>query len=406
MSNDRYLPYGRQTIDDDDIAAVVEVLRRPLITQGPTVERFERALGAYVGSAYASAVSSGTAALHLAYASLGLGPGDELITTPVTFVATAAAAVQLGATVRFADIDPHTGNIDSRSVAALVNERTRGVAAVHLGGAPADLRALRSLCDRHGLWLVEDASHALGATYRNTRIGSCAYSDATVFSFHPVKHITTGEGGAVTTLRPDVKRTVDRLRHHAVVRNPADMLEDCPGPWYYEVHELGYNYRITDLQCGLGLSQLAKQPGWIERRRAIAERYRLRLAERFGSLVVGQRVADHSESAYHLFVALLELDAFGVDRAAVIRGLHDRGVGSQVHYIPVCDQPFYRGNAGQNTQSGNGRPSDSLPGVREYYRRALSLPMYPGLTDDDVDRVVDALASALGVELRRHRVAA
>jgi len=391
-----YLPYGCQWIDDDDIAAVVEALRSPLITQGPGVQSFEGALCAYVGASYASAVSSGTAALHLAYKALGLGEGDEIITTPVTFVATAAAAVQCGAGVRFADVDPRTGNLDIASVASLIGARTRGIAAVHLGGEPADLRELRALCDQHGLWLVEDASHALGASYRGTRIGSCAYSDATVFSFHPVKHVTCGEGGAVTTSRPDVDRAVKRLRHHAVVRDPAELSSEAPGPWYYEVHELGFNYRITDLQCALGTSQLAKQPAWVERRREIADRYRTRLAQRFGGLVSGQKCRADRESAYHLFIALLELDAFGVARADVMRSLHDQGVGSQVHYIPVSEQPFYRDciTAGR------------LSGVHEYYRRALSLPMYPRLADSDVDRVVDALSVALDRNVESRRKAA
>ncbi|RMH40742.1 MAG: UDP-4-amino-4,6-dideoxy-N-acetyl-beta-L-altrosamine transaminase [Deltaproteobacteria bacterium] len=382
------LPYGRQTIDDDDVAAVVAALRSARLTQGPQVDAFERELAMYVGAPYVSACANGTAALHLAYAALGLGPGDEIITSPVTFSATASAAHQLGATVRFADVDPTTGTLHPPSVEALVTPRTQGVVAVHLGGLPCELTALRHLCDRHGLWLVEDAAHALGAVYRGAPIGSCRYADATTFSFHPVKHITTGEGGAVAVRDEALKRRIDRLRHHGIAREPDQFVQPSPGPWYYEVQQLGYNYRLPDILCALGRAQLAKQPAWLARRRAIAARYR----ERLHGIVSLQREPSYAQSAYHLMIALVPFERYGCDRATVMRALAAAGIGTQVHYIPLSHHPYYRARYGDLPDP---------PGVAEYYRHALSLPMFPAMTDADVDRVADAVIAALAPAARR-----
>lgn len=382
----RFLPYAQQVIDDDDIAAVVEALRSPLITQGPRVVELEQALATFTGAAHASVVANGSIALQLAYAALGLQPGDEIITTPNTFAATANAARSLGADVRFADVEPDTGNLDIASVEGLITPRTRGIAAVHFGGLPVDLVALRALADRHHLWIVEDAAHALGAMYEGTSIGAGRYSDATTLSFHPVKHITTGEGGAVLVKDPALKRTLDRLRHHGIEREAFVM--PSPGPWYHEVQSLGWNARLTDLQCALGISQLRKLPGWLARRRELAAAYREHVAARLAGVVAVQATRPGRDSAYHLLPALVDFAARNTTRATVMAELRARGIGTQVHYIPVDSQPYYR--------SLYGEPA-AHPGMTHFHARELSLPMYATLTVDDVQRVVETLALVLGL---------
>ncbi|MEO6777434.1 MAG: UDP-4-amino-4,6-dideoxy-N-acetyl-beta-L-altrosamine transaminase [Kofleriaceae bacterium] len=378
------LPYGRQTIDDADIAAVVEVLRSPLLTCGPLVARFEQALAAKLGAKHASVCSSGTAALHLVYAALDLGAGDEIITTPITFSATAAAAYYVGAKVRFADVDPRTGNLDPASVAALIGPRTKLIVPVHLGGLPADLEALHELADGHGIALVEDACHALGATYHGTPIGG-GRSAATVFSFHPVKHITTGEGGAIVTHSAALKRRLDRLRQHGVERDPAHMQQPPAGSWAYEVQELGWNYRLSDLSCALGLAQLAKLDRFVARRRELASAYRTALAGFTG--VTSPPESSDRDSAYHLFAVAIDFAHFGTTRARVTEQLAARGIGTQVHYIPLYDHPLHRQRCGE---------PGPHPGADHYYARTLSLPMFPAMTDADVGEVVTQLHRVLG----------
>lgn len=380
--DNRFLPYGQQLIDEDDIAAVVAALRSPLITQGPRVAELETALATFVNAPHACAVANGTIALQIAYAGLGLSAGDEIITSPNTFAATANAARALGANVKFADVEADTGNLDLATVEALITPRTKGIAAVHFGGLPVDLSGLRALADRHALWIVEDAAHALGATYQGEMVGSGRYSEATTFSFHPVKHITTGEGGAIMVRDPALKKTIDRLRHHGVERESFSI--PSPGPWYHEVQSLGWNGRLTDLQCALGISQLKKLPAWLQRRRELAAAYREKLAA-IGVAVQATR-ADR-DSAYHLLPALIDFEARGTTRAAVMNALRERNIGSQVHYIPVDSQPYYR--------SLYGDPAPH-PGMTQFYARELSLPMYAGLTVADVDRVVASLAAVLG----------
>ncbi|CAN5858058.1 UDP-4-amino-4,6-dideoxy-N-acetyl-beta-L-altrosamine transaminase [soil metagenome] len=380
----RFLPYGQQLIEDDDIAAVVEALRSPLITQGPRVPEFEAALASYSGAPYISAVANGTIALQLAYAALGLGTDDEIITTPNTFAATANAARALGANVRFSDVEPDTGNMDLTTVETLITPRTKGIVPVHFGGLPVDLAGLRGIADRHKLWVVEDAAHALGATYRGAPIGSGQYSEATTFSFHPVKHITTGEGGAIAVRDASLKRTIDRLRHHGVERD--SFKQPSPGPWYHEVQSLGWNGRITDIQCALGLSQLRKQPGWLARRRELAAAYRTLIPARLGSRATVQATRPERESAYHLLPVLIDFAGVGVSRADVMTRLKTHQVGSQVHYIPVDSQPYYRELYGAPAQH---------PGMDSFYARELSLPMFAGMSTDDVERVVTALDATL-----------
>ncbi|HMG20657.1 MAG TPA: UDP-4-amino-4,6-dideoxy-N-acetyl-beta-L-altrosamine transaminase [Kofleriaceae bacterium] len=381
------LPYGRQTIADDDIAAIADALRAPLLTCGPLVARFEAALAGWLGAPHATVCASGTAALHLAYAALGIGAGDEIITTPITFSATAAAAYYVGASVRIADVDPRTGNLTAASVEPLINRRTRAIVPVHLGGLPADMAELSELAHRHGLRVIEDACHALGATYRGVRIGGIA-SDAVVFSFHPVKHITTGEGGAVIVRDPDVQRRLDRLRQHGIERDHARL--DAPaGPWVYEVQELGWNYRLSDIACALGLAQLAKLEGFLADRRRLAAHYRSELARAFGGdgVAAPAELADR-ESAYHLFAVAIDFERFATTRARVMSELAAAGIGTQVHYIPLLHHPLHARRCPDEIT----RPR---PGAARYYACTLSLPLYPTLSTADASRVVGELHRVL-----------
>lgn len=382
------LPYARQLIDDTDIAAVVEALRAPQLTCGPRVAEFEARLATYVGTRHASVCSSGTAALHLTYAGLGLGPGDEIITTPITFSATAAAAYYVGATVRIADVHPATGNLDPASVEARLSPRTRAIVAVHLGGQAADIDELAAIARRHGAFFIEDACHALGGSYRGRPIGG-AGSAATVFSFHPVKHITTIEGGAVVTDDPELKRKIDRLRHHGIERDPARMRVPPGGPWAYEIQELGFNYRLGDVACALGMSQLAKLEPFVGRRRQLAARYRGQLAARFRDSVGTPPEMPDRGSAYHLFAIAVDFPRFSTTRREVATRLLAKGIGTQVHYIPLLDHPLHAARCPDEVD----RPR---PGAAAYYARTLSLPMFAAMTDGDVDRVVAALHEILG----------
>ncbi|MBL0218108.1 MAG: UDP-4-amino-4,6-dideoxy-N-acetyl-beta-L-altrosamine transaminase [Myxococcales bacterium] len=382
------LSYGRQTIDEADIEAVVSALRAPLLTCGPLVARFEAALATYVGAEHVSVCSSGTAALHLAYAALGIGEGDEIITTPITFSATAAAAYYVGATVRIADVDPRTGNLSIQSVEALITPKTRAIVAVHLGGLPADMAELTQLARRRRIRIIEDACHALGATYRGTKVGG-GDADAVVFSFHPVKHITTGEGGAVVVRDARLKHRIDQLRQHGIERDPELMDAPPEGRWVYEVQELGWNYRLSDLSCALGLSQLAKLDQFLAARRSLAAHYRAELARVFGTAIGTQPELADRESAYHLFTVAIEFGRHGKPRDQVMYELAQLGVGTQVHYVPLLQHPLHA----QRNPSERAR---ARPGADHYYARTLSLPLYPQLSSADVSHVVESLHRVLG----------
>lgn len=374
MSND-IIPYARHELDETDIESVVRVLRGGFLTQGPAVSSFEAELRRVSDAPFAVAVNSGTAALHAAYAALGLGPGDELITSPITFVATANAARQLGANVVFADVDEQ-GNIDPKSAERCITARTRGIAAVHFAGLPCDLGALRQLSEAHGLFLVEDAAHALGAEYEGSKIGSSTYSDLTTLSFHPVKHITTAEGGAVLGADLELEGALRRLREHGLTREPA---ADSEGLYGYSQSTLGYNYRLSDVHAALGITQVQKLERFVERRRALARLYRSALTRLDPELVRPLSEPKGRKSAYHLFPILVEFERLGLSRGAFMRELRNRGIGSQVHYIPVNEQPYHRNSPGL------------CPKARWFYERELSLPMFPAMSDDDVERVVSAI---------------
>lgn len=383
------LPYGRQTIEDDDIAAVVEALKADFLTTGPRVEQFEAAFAETVGAAHAVACSNGTAALHLALLALDVQPGEICVVPSITFLATANAARMVGAEVVFADVDPDTGLMTPEILAdALARAGGRKVAAVlpvHLRGEVCDLPGLARLAQAVGAVLVEDAAHAAGSRMDfgagEERVGDGRRGALATFSFHPVKTLTTGEGGMVATADARLAERARALRSHGMVR------PEGGDPWWYEIAEVGFNYRLPDLNCALGLSQLAKLDGFIARRRALVARYELRLA-RLGPHVRAAAAPPWSRAAPHLMVTLVDFEALGVRRAEAMTQMRAKGVGSQVHYIPVHRQPYYRDRYG----------ALALPGAEAWYARCLSLPLFPAMSDTDVDRACEALADALGLQ--------
>jgi len=379
------IPYARQSINQDDIDAVVEVLRSDWLTQGPAIERFERTVAEACGAAYAVAVSNATAALHLGALALGLGPGDTLWTSPNTFVASANCARYCGAGVDFVDIDPRSYNL---SVAALEAKLRTGpppklLVPVHFSGQPCEMEAIHALAARHGIAVMEDASHAVGARYRGAPVGS-GRSELTVFSFHPVKIVTTGEGGMLLTDRADLYRRLLRLRTHGITRDPAQMQGPSQGPWYYQQVELGWNYRMTDLQAALGLSQFRRLDTFLARRRALAARYDRLLA----SLPV-TLPWQHPDclSSWHLYVIRLRLERIRRSHRDVFEGLRAAGIGVNLHYIPVHTQPYYQ---------ALGFAPGQFPEAERYYAEAITLPLFPAMTDADQERVVAVLADLLG----------
>lgn len=377
------LPYGRQWIDDRDIEAVEAVLRGDYLTTGPLIAEFESKFARAVGAEYAVAFSNGTAALHGACHAAGIGEGDEVITSPMTFAASANCVLYQGGKPVFADVDEETGNIDPASVADRITERTKAILPVHYAGQPARLDELRELAKARGLVVIEDAAHALGAVYKGRRIGSDG--DMTMFSLHPVKHITTGEGGIIATNRQDYYRKLLDFRNHGIVRDPSRLEKEPPAPWYYEMQSLGYNYRLTDFQAALGLSQLDKLDLFVKRRKEIAARYDE--AFRHSEKVVIPRQEEGAESSWHLYVVRLRLDRLEIGRDEVFRRLLEENIGVQLHYIPVYLHPYYR---------RLGYPEGLCPAAERMYGRILSLPLYPAMTDKDAEDVVRAVQKATG----------
>ena len=398
----KFLPYGRQTITQDDIDAVVEILRSDWLTQGPSIDCFEQALAQRLGAKHVVACATGTAALHLTMLALGIGPGDQIVTTPNTFLADANCARYVGADAIFSDIDANTGNLDVNHLArTLEHDRERRIKAiipVHFGGQPVDLPAIKALAEAHGAVVVDDACHALGASYEHDgvkhTVGDGAHAAMTVFSFHPVKHVAMGEGGAVATNDDTLADQLRIFRNHGMTKEHfqqpemALMPDGRPNPWYYEMQQLGLNYRVTDMQCALGLSQLKRLDWSVRRRNEIAHCYRELIPEHFeAGTVEPLELRDNVTHAYHLFVVRINYERFGVSRAELMLRLREAGIGTQVHYIPVPLQPYYRKACGT-------RPGD-FPNAEAYYARALSLPMYPDLTESDCIRVVEELALIL-----------
>jgi perosamine synthetase len=375
------LPYGRQSIDDDDVDAVVRVLRSDWLTTGPTVGGFERAFAEACGAIEAVAVCNGTAALHAAMYALGIGPGDQVIVPPMTFAASANCVVYQGGTPVFADVDPDTLLIASAEVEARIGPNTKAIIAVDYAGQPCDYDALRMIADRHGLPLVSDAAHSLGGTYRGRPVGSLA--DLTTFSLHPVKHITAGEGGMITTDDAVLAERMRVFRSHGITSDHRQREET--GSWFYEMEDLGYNYRLTDFQCALGLSQLRKLPGWIRRRQEIARRY----DEAFAGIpgIEPLAVQPDVSHAYHLYVVRVRSEVVGAERARVFAALRAEGIGVQVHYVPVHLHPFYRERFG----TGPGM----CPAAEDAYEQIVSLPLFPAMSDSDVQDVIEAVSRVL-----------
>ncbi len=375
------LPYGRQWIDEEDIEAVAQVLRSDWITTGPQVPAFERAVAGFVGAGEGVAVSSGTAALHAAIYALGIQDGDEVIVPSITFASSANAVVFEGGTPVFADVDPDTLLLDPAEVERRLSPRTRAVMAVDYAGQPCDYEVLRQICRSHDLTLIADACHALGATYRGQRVGTLA--DLTAFSFHPVKHITTGEGGMVMTNSSERAARMRTFRNHGI--SSEARTRERQAAWHYEMVALGYNYRLTDFQCALGMSQLTRLKDWLARRRALAAHYDQSLADLDG--VTPLTVREDVEHAYHLYVVRVERGGGG-RRDAVFQAMRARGIGVNVHYIPVHLHPFYHERFG--TREGQ------LPISEQAYGEILTLPLFPRMSEADVDEVVTVLTEALG----------
>ena len=379
------IPYGRQSLDQADIDAVVAVLLSDWLTQGPTIERFEQAMAARCEAGFGVAVCNATAALHIACLAAGLGPGDRLWTTPNTFLASANCGRYCGAEVDFVDIDPLTWNLDANALALKLEAAERDgtlpkvLVAVAFSGQSCDMQAIGKLAERYGFTVIEDASHAVGASYAGRPVGCGEFAAMTVFSFHPVKIITSAEGGMVLTNRPELAERLQRLRSHGMTRDPAQMTEPSHGPWYYQQIELGFNYRITDLQAALGLSQLGKLEGFVARRRELAARYDRLLADLPLSLPSAQPGA---QTAWHLYVVRLQLDRIKLSHREVFEALRAAGIGVNLHYIPVHLQPYYR---------ELGFSEGDFPEAERYYAQAISLPMFAALTDEQQDYVVEQL---------------
>lgn len=372
------LPYGRQWVEDDDAAVVLEVLRSDWLTTGPKVGDFERAFAQFVGAGNAVAVSNGTAALHAAMHAIGVGPGDEVIVPAMTFVASANCVVFQGGTPVFTDVSKETLLLDPAQVEARITERTKAILAVDYTGQPCDYDKLRSIADRHHLVLIADACHAIGGRYRGRPVGSLA--DLSTFSFHPTKNMTTGEGGMITTDDADMARRLRSFRNHGLTMDSHE--REQVGSWYYEMSELGYNYRLTDLQSALGLSQLRKLPEWIKRRQEIARRYHAAFAKLNTFKPLGTH--RHILHAYHLYVIQLNLKQLQATRNDVFSTLRAAGIGVNVHYIPVHLHPFYA----QRFGTGPGL----CPVAEAAYERILSLPIFPRMEEEDIESVIKAVS--------------
>ena len=385
------IPYGRQEITQSDVDAVVAVLKSDFLTQGPMVPRFEQEVASYCRVHHALAVNSATSALHVACLALGLGPGDWLWTSPVTFVASANCGLYCGAEVDFVDIDPRTYNLCPNAlerklvVAAQEGRLPKIVVPVHLCGQPCDMKAIHALSERYGFKILEDASHAIGGKYEAEPIGHCRYSDITVFSFHPVKIITTAEGGMALTNSADLASKMALFRSHGITRDPAQMTHEADGPWYYQQIELGYNYRMTELQAALGVSQMGRLDSYVTRRHELAQRYD-DLLTRLPVKTPWQH--QDSYSGLHLYVIRMQLDKIKSSQLQVFQCLRDQGIGVNLHYIPVHTQPYFQ---------RMGFKLGDYPEAERYYAEAISLPLFPTMTDSDQNEIVAALQAAINL---------
>ena len=371
------IPYGRQTIEDDDIQAVIDVLKSDYLTTGPKVEEFEKKVADYAGAKYAVAVSNGTAALHAACYAAGINPGDEVITTPLTFAASANCVFYCGGTPVFADVDAKTYNISPEDIRKKITEKTKAIIAVHLAGQPCDMDEIHKIAEEHHLLVIEDGAHALGASYKGKKIGSL--SDMTTFSFHPVKPVTTGEGGMIVTDNEKFYQKMQLFRSHGITRDDRLMTYN-EGPWFYQQLELGYNYRITDIQCALGCSQMDKLDCFLRRRKEIAERYDEAFADNC-NVITPYQLPD-TESGWHLYIIQVK----NCDRKRVFEQLRNEGIGVNVHYIPVYMHPYYQNHGYKGVHCRN---------AEEIYAHMISLPIYPGLTDKEQETVIEKVKNVV-----------
>ncbi len=372
-----YIPYGRHQIDQEDIDYVVEVLKSDFITTGPKISEFEKKLADYLGAKYAVAIANGTAALHAACFAAGISEGDEVITTPITFAASANCALYMGAKPVFADVDPRTWNIDPEQIRNKITNKTKAIIPVHFTGQPCDMEQINKIAKEYNLTVIEDAAHALGATYKGKKIG--CEGNMTTLSFHPVKHITTGEGGAIVTNDEILYKKLMMFRTHGITRD-SELLENNDGPWYYEQQELGYNYRITDIQAALGIKQIDKLDGFISRRKDIVNKY-MQAFSKWDALQLPYQIED-VESSWHLYILKLKLDRLSVGRKEIFCELQKKNIGVNVHYIPVYYHPYYR---------KLGYEKGLCPKAEELYEGIITLPLYPGMTDETVEYVVDSV---------------
>lgn len=366
-----FIPYGRHCIEDDDIEAVSEALRRDYIATGPGIGEFEEAFAKYIGVKYAVALSSGTAALHACCYAIGIGQGDEVITTPITFAASANCVLYCGGTPIFADINPRTYNISPEEIEKRITDKTKAIIPVHFTGQPCDMDRINAIAKKHNLYVIEDAAHATGAEYKGKKIGSI--SDMTIFSFHPVKHMTTCEGGMVTTNNEELYKKIKSFRAYCITKEP-DLLEDKEdGPWHYEMQGLGYNYRISDVMCALGMSQLKKVDKFVKRRREIAERYNKEMKD-FAHIVLPYQ-ADGCNNSWHLYTILIK----DGKRREAYQKMKDAGIGVDVHYLPVYKHPYYQ---------KNGYKEVNCPNAERVYSQILSIPIHYRLTEEEQSYVI------------------
>jgi UDP-4-amino-4,6-dideoxy-N-acetyl-beta-L-altrosamine transaminase len=382
-----FLPYGRQWIDEEDIAAVINVLRGDYLTTGPFIDQFENEIANYVGAKYAVAFANGTAALHGACFAAGISEGDEVITTPMTFAASANCILYQGGIPVFADIDEKTYNIDPYEIEKLITEKTKAIIPVHFTGQPAAIDEINEIARKYNLIVIEDAAHALGALYKEKRIGSI--SDMTMFSFHPVKHITSGEGGVITTNNKEYYEKLIQFRSHGITRNKEKLCKNH-GPWYYEMQFLGFNYRMTDMQAALGASQLKKLDTFIELRKKIVDKYNVAFQNIPQIIIPYQR--DHVDSSWHLYIIRLNLELLKVNRRIIFEELQKRNIGVNVHYIPVYMQPYYQ---------QRGYEKEICPNAELLYEEIITLPLFPSMTLEDVNDVIEAVLNIISMHSKR-----
>ena len=376
-----YIPYAQQWVDEEDIQEVLETLKSDYLTTGPKINEFEDKLKEAAGAKYAVAVANGTAALHAACFAAGIGEEDEVITTPMTFAASANCALYMGARPIFADIDPRTYNIDPKDIQSKITSRTKAIIPVHFTGQPCDMDLILKLARDNGLAVIEDGAHALGAEYKGRKIGSIG--DMTTFSFHPVKHITTGEGGAVTTNSEALYNKLMMFRTHGITRDSKQLLKN-EGPWYYEQHFLGYNYRMTDIQAALGVKQLEKLPLFLQKRRAYVEKYNKAFSN-IDELIIPHQL-EAVKSSWHLYIIQLKLDKLNIGRRDVFEALREKNIGVNVHYIPVYDHPYYR---------KLGYRQGQCPNAEKLYAGIITLPLFPKMKEEEADYVIESLLEVI-----------